>query len=423
MGETKALYGRLPRIQRLLKKSARAAISTRVYLECSRLLDRLVLRRQLRTNVRDAPFSALVIATAGRGNIGDQAMLNAVLENIPGHVAIILSARNALAIPPAHVDRTHVKVLPSLLMGAPIGRVTARRAFIQLLLRSRQLLIIGADIMDGSYDRREAVLRYHLAQLAQRVSVPTRILGFSWSDRADPLAVAEASRIAATVELLVRDPHSVARMRRSGIEPLQPVSDVVFSLTGTSELPPELDSWLHDMARHIEVVVLNTSGLLAARHPHIRHAYVEIARSILDLGCALIVLPHVLRLGDDDLAEAKVLSAVLGRRNDLFVIEFELTPEQVAAVARRVKAVVTGRMHLAILSMNGGTPAAIISSQGKVSGLLELAGLAEFELAPDDALASNAVRAVQRILEDTSVREELEAKLESLRTLSQLNFD
>jgi len=406
----------------VLKRAVRAVVGSEPYLRVSRLTDRFVLRTELRKAVGPADYSALVLATAGHGNIGDQAMLNAVLASVPGRIAVVLTASTALKIPVEHRQRVHIEVLPSLVMGAPFRRVSARRAFIGLLRRSQRLLVIGADIMDGSYDRREAVLRFHLARLAREVGVPTRVLGFSWSARADRIATAEAVATAPFIELMAREPQSAARMRASGITPVYEVADVVFSLETDVQAPTDIGEWIANAHARGAIVILNTSGLLASRHPGIRSSYVSIARGLLERGHSVLLLPHVLRAGDDDLSEARLLVEELGAREDLLLVDRELAPEEVGAVARLADAVVTGRMHLAILAMNTGTPAAIISSQGKVRGLLELAGLGRLELSPDDDLTAAALEAVDLILSDQSLRTQLETSLESIRALSRDNF-
>lgn len=411
----------MSRLVTFLKNAVRQIISSRAYLWASRLTDVVVLRFIPRRNRTDERYAAVVIATAGRGNIGDQAMLNAVLLNTAGRIAVVLNSVGSLRIPETVRPRVDVVVLPSLVMGAPIARVRARRTFFQLLHRSEGLLIIGADILDGSYDRREAVLRFHLARIAEKLGITTRFLGFSWSESPDEEVLKEARRPNSTRTLLVRDPRSAARMRAYGID-VEEVADVAFTLAASPSLPQDVDSWLHDAGATRPLVIFNTSGLLASRYVGIRQSYVAIAEGLLEAGCRVLVLPHVLRKGDDDLAESHRLFAELGERDDVLLVERLLTPEEVGCVAKYASAVVTGRMHLAILAMNAGTPAAIMSSQGKVTGLLELAGLGELELTPDAELAANALNAVHQILHDERTRSRLGASLPAIRALSAKNF-
>lgn len=362
------------------------------------------------------PRYDVIVPTYGHGNIGDQAMFEAFLDRAEKPVVAVFSSRDALTVPDGRAHETTVAHAPNLVSGPPIGRLRARGTFAGVLQGARSFSIVGADIMDGTYTRREALLRLDMARLAVRAGIPTRVLGFSWSDKPDPAVVSAMRELAPHVDFLARDPRSLERLQSAGVAS-QLVADVVFARDDVRSPIPDVESWLAGRP----YAVLNTSGLIDGRID-LSEDYSAVARALTDRGLAVVVLPHVARPGDDDRIPAKrlMLDADLG----LWHLCSDLpSPSEVAWLAADAELVVTGRMHLAILAATVGTPAVTLGTQGKVEGLMDLLGVPDLVLAPVRGVGGAIIERVDSILQDGGRYADLiSTGAAQARELAQLNY-
>lgn len=363
----------------------------------------------------------VLLPTVGMGNIGDQAMLEAVIANVEGPITLVLDRESSHQIPPEAVHRVRVEVIPGVVSGSPWARRRSTGRFLETANRHVSVAVIGADIMDGGYDTREAALRFDLLAACNAMGLDTRVLGFSWNGRPPAQVLTALGSSQPQTLLCVRDPHSLARLDPGSQLNAVLTADTVFSLPGTSP-SAGLSSFVAS-ARTVgaPVVIVNASGLLLTRS-YLIDEYVLVIRHLLARGCRVVLLPHVVRSGDDDLSACRAVLAQLGVAPDVHLVDTVMRPAEVAWAAAQAAGVLTGRMHLSILAMNQGVPAAVVSTQGKVSGLLDLFGLADFELEPDRGLGAVACRLLDRMIDEPEVAARVRDRLPSVRELSALNF-
>ena len=365
------------------------------------------------------PPRHLLIPTVGKGNIGDQAMLEAFLVNTTWPVTLIVQHDDGHLVPADAVGRVRKVVIPELFTTRPWIRRRVRRRIAELISTHTTLSVVGADLMDGGYGSAESTIRFGMLCIGNEVGVPSRALGFSWNGVA-PTEVQRALSFSQPSSLLcLRDPHSFTRMHAEGSYNVVQTADTVFTLDRVVEYGGILP-WLHAQVDR-QVVIVNVSGILARNGVH-PSEYVQIIRHLVERGCSVVLLPHVIRAGDDDLAACVGVAEGLGQDPRIYLVEDLLMPAQVAWLARQAAAVLTGRMHLSILSLNQGVPPAVLSTQGKVSGLMELFGIPEFTLEPRSGFAVHAIQALDRILDDPSIRTRLLGVLPDVRELARLNF-
>lgn len=361
----------------------------------------------------------LLIPTVGKGNIGDQAMLEAFLLNTTWAVTLVVEHRDGHIVPADATDRVRTVVMPELFASRPWVRRRIRRDLGNLIARHTTLSVIGADVMDGGYGSAEATVRYGLLCTGNEVGTPNRVLGFSWNG-VPPREVQRALRLSQPNSLLcLRDPHSATRLQAEGNYNVVSTADVAFTLN-TIEPYDRIRAWLDEQIGR-RLVIVNVSGILARKGVP-NSEYVQIVRHLVERGCSVALLPHVIREGDDDLSACTAVTAELGPTPRVHLIEDLLTPSQVAWLARQAAAVLTGRMHLSILSLNQGVASAVLSTQGKVSGLMALFDLPELCLEPNAGFALPAMRTLDRIFDDPSIRMRLEESLPEVRRLARLNF-
>ncbi|MCU1408351.1 MAG: hypothetical protein JWM23_431 [Microbacteriaceae bacterium] len=420
-------------------------------------IDRAVFRRAVRgTTVPGAYAGAyagagasgrhVLIAPPGGGNIGDQAMVEAFLENTSGDVLIVVRTLNDLRVPLEHADRAQLHALPALIHGAEnahrrdiarLGRLLASsrsggarsggsrssgpRSGGALVSDARSVTVVGADAMDGAYDARASVRRADVATLAAGIGLDARVLGFSWNSHARSgarRALRRAGR--AGVRLLVRDPISTDRARREGLRGIAETADAVFSArTVERAIVPEL---LGDP--HPPYVVVNPSGLVGRSMDQVTE-FTAIVQALLERGVGVLLLPHVIRSSASDLTACR---AVAERVSDprVVLVERQLAPAEVRGLCARAQLVVAGRMHLAIQSLWSAVPAITLSTQGKVEGLMQLfgAGCERLCVAPGAGLAERVVPLIDDLLaERARWSAGIAGHLTAVQRLADANFD
>lgn len=361
----------------------------------------------------------LLVPTVGKGNIGDQAMLEAFLLNTTAPVTLLVQYDDAHEVPSTAKDRVTKVVLADLYATRPWVRRKVRRTVASLIASHSTLSVIGADVMDGAYDAAESAFRFGMLCMANELGTPNRVLGFSWNG-APPEVVDRALALSQPQSLLCpRDPHSLARLRVSGDYNIVQAADMVFTMRDVEQYS-EIVPWLRQQSGRA-VVIMNVSGILARKGLE-PDEYVDIANHLIKRGCSIVVLPHVIRAGDDDLAACTAFMEQLDTTQHVQLVDSLLTPRQVAWLASHATAVLTGRMHLSILSLNQGVPSAILTTQGKISGLMEWLGTPELLLEPKSGFAKAAINALNLILDDPSIAARLSDYLPTLRELAHVNF-
>lgn len=373
------------------------------------------MRWKIKSIVR--PDTSALIAAPGGGNIGDQAMLEAFLLNVQGKKLIIMTNRNPLKIPPRYALDAEVIQMPGLIYGQPHTFLRDFVRFISLMPHLKALSVIGADVMDGGYNPHASAMRAHVAIFAARAGIPSRILGFSWNTNPHKNAVS-ALRAASEkgVELLVRDAISQQRLSQLGISNSVLSADVVFANQR------QQDQDIEDILEYCQgkpVALVNASGLIAKEIDQLEE-YKTIINKLKDEQYSVVLLPHVIREGGNDLDVCKAIAALYP---DIYFVDRLLEPDQIKRLANVAKLVVTGRMHLSIMSINAGTPAIVLSTQGKVDGLMAFFSLPELSLEPEPGFGAKVVALIDLIQNNyDKYQNSLAENVEHVRLLSKKNF-
>ncbi|MEX1199540.1 MAG: polysaccharide pyruvyl transferase family protein [Methylophaga sp.] len=363
------------------------------------------------------PDTSALIAAPGGGNIGDQAMLEAFLHNVSGKKLIITTNLNPLKIPLGYALDAEVIQMPGLIYGPPHTFLRDFVRFIGLMPHLKSLSVIGADVMDGGYNPHASAMRAYAAIFAARVGIPARILGFSWNTQPHRKAVS-ALRAAGEkgVELLVRDAISQKRLNQLGISNTVLSADVVFANQR------QQDQDIEDVLEYCQgksVALVNASGLIAKQIDQIEE-YKTIINKLKEEQYSIVLLPHVIREGANDLGVCQVIAALYP---DIYFVDRLLEPDQIKRLAKAAKLVVTGRMHLSIMSINAGTPAIVLSTQGKVDGLMAFFSLPELSLAPEPGFGAKVVALIDLIQNNyDKYKSSLAENIEHVRLLSKKNF-
>ncbi|MBB6390270.1 polysaccharide pyruvyl transferase family protein [Microbacterium thalassium] len=360
----------------------------------------------------------VVLAPPGRGNIGDQALVEAFVEAVEGPVTVIVRAPDDIDIPERLAPRMRTVALPALVYGSAVGRARDLRRLNSAVAGAATFAILGADIMDGAYVARASVGRALLARRFAELGWDCRVIGFSWN--AAPAAVAlDALRSAdrAGSVLYVRDPRSAERARGDGLR-AQDSADIVF--TAASRDPGVVDRLLPDLAPEEPLALVNASGLVGAR----LGGYADAIRRLRESGRRVLIVPHVSRHGADDIPLCTALADVFAADAGVVLVPELLTPPEIRSLGARASVVVTGRMHLAVMSLTAGTPALTVATQGKVEGLMDLFGTPELCIAPGDDFDHDLPAAVQAVIaQEDSLRSRILAARDEVVSRAWRNVD
>ncbi|MDQ1084633.1 MULTISPECIES: polysaccharide pyruvyl transferase family protein [Microbacterium] len=384
-------------------------------LQSERLI-RSVDRVLIRSRPRPGGTNHVLLAPPGRGNIGDQALVEAFVEAVDGPVVVLTRSTRDFDVPAALASRMRLVPLPALVYGSAVGHARDVRTLTKELGSARSFSVIGADIMDGAYVLRASVNRAALAERLARLGWPTRIVGFSWNSAPHARAVQALRRAGdAGVRLYLRDPRSAARARADGL-PVIDSADIVFSASSRDDgivqrLLPDLGDG--------RLALVNASGLVGDRLP----AYGRVIEALRAAGHTVLVVPHVSRHGADDLPLCEALVEAAGDPQVQLVPRL-LAPTEIRGLAARAAITVTGRMHLAVMSLMAGTPAVTVATQGKVEGLMDLFGAPELCVSPGSSFDADLTTAVATVIErEGELRSRILAARDDVRRLSERNVE
>ena len=278
-----------------------------------------------------------------------------------------------------------MEILPllSLVYGDLLGHVRDFRAFRRALHTATSFSVIGADVMDGGYGYGASTNRANLARRTAEVGIDTRILGFSWNASPDPTA-ARAVRDAAArgVTTILRDPRSATRARADGIQPVVDGADLVFLARSVDETAAA--AWAGRVAAPLALV--NFSGLVPSGGG--LEPYIEVVRALRERGHGVLSCPTCRALAPTmcpSAARSPISSSTMSTSSSS---TGSWSPSTIRGLTRRARITVTGRMHLAVMSLMHGVPAVTVATQGKVEGLMDLFGTPGL-CVPTDELASS----------------------------------
>jgi colanic acid/amylovoran biosynthesis protein len=381
------------------------------------LIGKTVLFCMGNNNTSTSRELSVLIAAPGGGNIGDQAMLESFLHNVKGKKLVITTNTNLLTIPKNYSKDTEVMTLPGLVYGEPLSFYRDFNKFAKRMPYFKSLAVIGADVMDGGYNPHASAMRSYLTSFTAEYGIPSRILGFSWNATPHKKAL-EAVRKAGEsgTELMARDPISYQRLCDAGVTHVVQTSDTVFANQTLKE------KGIEDILAYCEdnqVAIVNASGLISKNIDQIEE-YKVIVNKLITANYSIVLLPHVIRPGANDLDVCTKIAALYP---DIHFVNRLLEPDQIKRLVMAASLVVTGRMHLAIMSINACTPAIVLSTQGKVDGLMQFFSVPSLSVEPAKGFGNKVVDLIDIVRKEyPKYRQHLVENIEEVRRLSIKNF-
>ncbi|MFW5869269.1 MAG: polysaccharide pyruvyl transferase family protein [Planctomycetota bacterium] len=363
-----------------------------------------------------------MVTSSVLANRGDEAMLRVVVGQLRlrgvDPVTVLYSGQDSLSDLEASEEH---RDLAAFFASSQCYQETME--VICLLARHEHVLVIGADVLDGTYGVGRTQQNLRLLEFADRLGLSARICGFSVSD-VPAGSVAEAYRsVPDSVRLFVRDPLSRSRLEQLLPGRCEQVADLAFLLepADPEEMPADLRMHLVEgpppiafcASRHLmgedasrQDALADAAGLLAER-----------------LESSILLVPH--HPGDLPLLDRmreRIEQVVHGR-----AYRTGLLP---AAVVKRVlgscRHVISGRMHTSIAALGMARPVTCLPYRGKFRGMLSLFDLDDAVL--DDAEVPHEPASICDVLTARVSAGEAEIsritdKLEGVRELALRNFD
>lgn len=361
-----------------------------------------------------------ILTPTSSGSLGDQAMVDAattVLVDDMGRRVVI--GPNMFATRSAAQGAQRPGRLPVL---AALGR---------MILQTRHVGLIGADVLDGVYSAASILKRLRVLQLAHRSGAEMRVFGSSWSETPSDQVIAFLRR-ADWLKLHARDPISQGRMQAALDREVTLVADLAFLLRPEIRAPEAQAASRWIAARRAEGATLlgvNLSGhTLRGAPDHGTSAFSGLVGRWLDADPkrAVLIMPHDRRPGmvGDMLVLEHLHQALAGRFADrMHMLPPTLDAWELKALAGLVDLVVTGRMHLAIAAMGMGTPALCTVYQGKFEGLMTHFGVNDLTMTPEAVLAERCDAQLDAITaRRADLAAQIQAQLPAIMDLSRKNF-
>ncbi|MGE5384603.1 MAG: polysaccharide pyruvyl transferase family protein [Betaproteobacteria bacterium] len=376
----------------------------------------------------------IVVATPGTaGSLGDQALLQGIWAGFARSEGAQL---RQLLLP-------GFELIPTDPPGLPAKRVTNYSMFGDLkflwhLRNARLFCVPGADVMDGVYDRHQALAYLHMSDLAVRAGVRARLFGFSFSSRPSREVVERFKSLSPEVVCCVRDPGSLARFERMTGRRGALVADLAFLLEPEKRAAIALDlsRWItakHQVLAGTQerpiVIAINANALTGLEKQEV---IVDVFVALIDKLAArhpnmgFLLIPHDFRSEGSDASVNPViharLEASIQSRTRLVTPPFDSWDAK--ALVGECDLLVTGRMHLAVAALGMGVPVIGIDYNDKFTGLFSYFNIESLVVTAAEAYAAHGLETlvVQTLPRCDDIKRHLTARRDRVRQLSRRNF-
>jgi len=262
----------------------------------------------------------------------------------------------------------------------------------------QHLFFVGADVVDGSYGAPMALKRIELAKRNLDMGGRSIFLSFSYSGQG-PAAVEGAFSNLSGAEFFARDSVSCERFaRQTGQSGAVVTHDLAFLCpkAKSDEIGDILSAILEARRKKQTIIGMNFSTFAIDR---LRKGLAETDREVLiaqvcDVvahsipNCFLVLISSDIRSWEthpSDQALAQLAAGYLDERHPgvpKVICSDAIQYPALITLAEELDFIIGGRMHLAIAALRGGTPAAVVKYNDKLTGFYwDFFGLGD-ELAP-----------------------------------------
>jgi polysaccharide pyruvyl transferase WcaK-like protein len=237
-------------------------------------------------------------------------------------------------------------------------------------------IVVGADVMDGSYDEYQSLKMLAVVNIAAKMGIPAAIMGFSVSKEPSPLVAKAFDKIDPSVTINVRDTVSMERFNKLTNSRAVLVADSAFCLQPDQSVL-DFDAWYDAQKTAGKLVIGINLHPMLFKHEAEQHNSVKNLSSVLTTlaktrDVSYVLIPHDSRPLIGDKVSLEPIRDNLVKQNIAEVYFFETqVSTTLKAVSGKLDAVLTGRMHLSIAALGMGVPVFCFSYAAKFAGLLK----------------------------------------------------
>lgn len=329
--------------------------------------------------------TVLVVPPTSSGSLGDQAMLQGVIDGLSKSSGT--QVRQVLL--PGWLPQ---KVCGGVTQSIKIRSLYTRGAVFLLpkLISCKYIGIIGADVIDEKYSIEKVRAFVDLCNIVSWAGVPSKIFGFSFSADPGNTIISLCRNLDRRVDIMLRDPVSKKRFEEFTGLNAKRVADLAFLMQPRFCAPhaKEARDWCwkrRGMNRKILGVNANVhtapgeiSRLIAK--------YIQVLSNLADSRDDLdfLFLPHDFRTGQSDVDTLNEIVRGLGRQlqDRVHFLKPPYSAWDIKAVVGELDLILTGRMHLAIAALGQCIPVVCLTYQDKFEGLAMQFDLGELILNP-----------------------------------------
>ncbi len=365
------------------------------------------------------------------GALGDDAMISATVEQykqgIPDLIVDMLCRESA-------TDIVRAKGFNPIIL--PPERLQSFPDFIAELLNSkgyRDVIALGADIMDGYYGSEHPAMALIATDLAVKIGANGTILGASFNDSPRAELARFFNNLDPSVHLNLRDKTSFDRVNSFASVSATLVADSAFLLT-PGRVPDGVTEWVQQQkSQGNQVIGVNAHPMLIKNasddevHKIIDSTVSALVSTAQKKSVSFLLLPHDYRgeHGDARCLHSIYKALQMKGVSAAFYLDGEHRAADLKAVAGLLDGVITGRMHLAIATLGMGVPVLSLTYQDKFEGLYR-----HFDL-PSELLLSTVYFDTPDKLADSFIKfiddlpllaERVVANKPTVMALSQKNF-
>lgn len=357
-------------------------------------------------------------------NLGDQALLAGCIEGL-GSFSKIHIIQTGVDSPELAIEKLGINS-KNLVFHSHFREIFAsEKSFLQTLqflvfsAKFKKCFIIGADVLDGTYNKNEPAILFQLSNYIAFMGISVTILGSSFSKKISNETVVGIKNLNRNVKFFCRDEFSLSRIEK--IFPAKLSSDVAFLMKPseswqTYQKQDFCDDFFY---KNILIGICLKEGDFITEENLLK--FINFISSFQYSGRSplLIFVPHHPR----DLFFSQRISSMMQVDGNRVVLPKALpAANEVKAIVSKCDIVITGRMHVAIAALDCSVIPICFSYADKFGGLLKHFGLDENELIVEQG-GGNVDILLNRCLNDKGrLTNIIDLSKKSVRMKAALNF-
>ena len=342
-----------------------------------------------RLAIKGKKKKALVYMPWETGNLGDEAMLKAICNELTHNddISRIVVLFNSFH---HHKDNYNIEGIGivSLSYCHFTDFLIKPYCYSKLFFTSHLLYLIGADCLDGSYGYRASLKPLKIVRQAAYSGMEVIITSMSCNENFHPKCIREFERMPENVAICIRDPYSFEIFSEYVNGSARSTADVAF-LTPTEENSLNVLNFLNwsRIQKNNKKVLIGLSINTGVFGPKLNSGFIK---SIIDElmsyyeinnNASYVLIGHDFRPARNDQVTLKEIFSNLPKK-----IKYQsyLVPscqaQELRGILKELDVTVSSYFHLAIACLAVGTPVGILEYSYKFQGIKSIFNLNQFTL-------------------------------------------